>query len=173
MTTTSAPATEPLSKRLPLLFPAPDELPPEFQLDTRGYERWYLRDGQVRTWDGPLVEVSSPVCLRQNGTLKRTVIGQAPSMDEPAALAGLEAAVRAWDNGQGPWPTMSVAARIAAVEVFVGRMLEVRDEVVKLLMWEIGKSLDDSRKEFDRTVEYIRRTIEALKDVDRNNSRFS
>jgi glyceraldehyde-3-phosphate dehydrogenase (NADP+) len=52
-------------------------------------------------------------------------------------------------------------------------MLAARDDVVKLLMWEVGKSLDDSRKEFDRTVDYIRKTIEALKDIDRTASRFS
>jgi glyceraldehyde-3-phosphate dehydrogenase (NADP+) len=51
-------------------------------------------------------------------------------------------------------------------------MVERRDEVVRLLMWEIGKSLADSRKEFDRTVEYIHGTIEALKDLDRVSSRF-
>jgi glyceraldehyde-3-phosphate dehydrogenase (NADP+) len=66
-----------------------------------------------------------------------------------------------------------VSARIEAVEAFVVRMLAVRDEVVKLLMWEIGKSLEDSRKEFDRTVDYIRKTIEALKDIDRGGSRFN
>jgi glyceraldehyde-3-phosphate dehydrogenase (NADP+) len=39
-------------------------------------------------------------------------------------------------------------------------------------MWEVGKSLTDSEKEFDRTVEYIRATAEALKDLDRASSRF-
>ena len=39
-------------------------------------------------------------------------------------------------------------------------------------MWEIGKSLPDSEKGFDRTVEYIVDTIEALKTLDRNSSRF-
>jgi glyceraldehyde-3-phosphate dehydrogenase (NADP+) len=68
---------------------------------------------------------------------------------------------------------MTVADRIAAVEEFARRMALVRDEVVTLLMWEIGKSLEDSRKEFDRTVEYIRGTIEALKETDRISSRFS
>jgi glyceraldehyde-3-phosphate dehydrogenase (NADP+) len=51
-------------------------------------------------------------------------------------------------------------------------MKEKRDEVVKLLMWEIGKTLPDAEKEFDRTVDYIRDTIEALKDLDRISSRF-
>lgn len=40
-------------------------------------------------------------------------------------------------------------------------------------MWEIGKSLADSRKEFDRTIEYILATIAALKALDNNSSRFT
>jgi glyceraldehyde-3-phosphate dehydrogenase (NADP+) len=39
-------------------------------------------------------------------------------------------------------------------------------------MWEIGKSLKDSEREFDRTVDYIRDTMEALKSLDRTSSRF-
>jgi glyceraldehyde-3-phosphate dehydrogenase (NADP+) len=162
-----------VAARLASAFPTPDSIPAEFRLDTSPYGRLYLLDGKVLTWNGPTTPIRSPLCLHENGALQRPVIGQVPSMDEPSALAGLHAAVRAWNNGRGEWPTMSVAARIAAVETFVGKMLLVRDEVVKLLMWEIGKSLDDSRKEFDRTVEYIRGTIDALKDMDRSNSRFT
>jgi len=39
-------------------------------------------------------------------------------------------------------------------------------------MWEIGKTFKDSEKEFDRTIEYIFDTIEALKNLDRDNSRI-
>ena len=121
-----------------------------------------------------MAEVSSPICLRQaDGTLRRPIIGQVPAMDEETAMAALNAAVRAWDYGRGPWPTMSVASRIAAVETFAAEMFRVREEVVKLLMWEIGKSFDDSGKEFDRTLQYIYKTLEALKEVDRTNSRFN
>ena len=155
-------------------FLSQEEIPPTFRLGPCPEERLYLIDGQIRTWEGPLAEVSSPICLRQSdGTLRRPIIGQVPAMDEDAATAGLNAAVRAWDHGRGPWPTMSVAARIEAVETFAAEMLKVRWEVVNLLMWEIGKSLDDSSKEFDRTLQYINKTIEALKEVDRTNSRFS
>jgi glyceraldehyde-3-phosphate dehydrogenase (NADP+) len=94
-------------------------------------------------------------------------------MDEEAAIAGLNAAVRAWDHGRGSWPTMSVAARVAAVEAFAAEMSKVRDELVNLLMWEIGKSFDDSIKEFDRTLQYIHKTVDAVKELDRTNSRFS
>jgi glyceraldehyde-3-phosphate dehydrogenase (NADP+) len=162
-----------LSVRLQAAFPSPEQIPPEFRLDTKSYERKYLIGGEIREWNGPLHEVSSPLCLNQNGSLARPIIGHTPLMDNDTAMSGVDAAEKAWDHGQGKWPTMSVAKRIDAVESFIAKMLEVREEVVKLLMWEIGKSLDDSRKEFDRTVEYIRRTIEALKENDRTNSRFS
>ncbi len=154
-------------------FPTPDGVPAAHRLDRVPTERCYLLDGEVREWAGDVTEVSSPICLNSGGTLSRTRIGEIPSMDEAAAMAALDSACRAWDSGRGAWPTSSVAARIESVERFIAAMLAGREEVVNLLMWEIGKSLDDSRKEFDRTVEYIRRTIEALKDVDRTNSRFS
>jgi glyceraldehyde-3-phosphate dehydrogenase (NADP+) len=162
-----------LAGRLAAAFPDGDHLPAEHRPDPRPYERHYLQDGVVREWTGPCTDVSSPICVRQDGVLKRPVIGRVPAMDEAAALAALDAAVRAWDYGRGVWPTMSVADRITAVEIFTEKMVAVREEVVRLLMWEIGKSLDDSRKEFDRTVDYIRLTVEALKEMDRNNSRFS
>jgi glyceraldehyde-3-phosphate dehydrogenase (NADP+) len=47
-----------------------------------------------------------------------------------------------------------------------------KQEVVRLLMWEVGKSYQDSVKEFDRTIDYLRATIEALKELDRASSRF-
>jgi glyceraldehyde-3-phosphate dehydrogenase (NADP+) len=40
-------------------------------------------------------------------------------------------------------------------------------------MWEVGKSLQDSEKEFDRTIKYINDTLAALKDLDRISSRFT
>jgi glyceraldehyde-3-phosphate dehydrogenase (NADP+) len=167
-------STPPSIEALARCFPSQEEIPPAFRLTPCPEERFYLAEGQLHLWDGDLAEVSSPICLRNgDGTLSRPVIGRVPSMTEEAAVAGLNAAVRAWDHGRGQWPTMTVAARIGAVETFASEMLKVREEVVKLLMWEIGKSLDDSGKEFDRTVQYIHKTIEALKDVDRTNSRFS
>jgi glyceraldehyde-3-phosphate dehydrogenase (NADP+) len=83
-----------------------------------------------------------------------------------------DAAVKAYDDGGGAWPTMSVEERIKHLENFTEAMKKRRAEVVNLLMWEIGKSADDSAKEFDRTVEYIVDTIIALKELDRNSSRF-
>ena len=67
---------------------------------------------------------------------------------------------------------MSVTQRIEHVENFLAAMRVKRDEVVKLLMWEIGKTLKDSEREFDRTCDYIVETIKAYKDLDRNSAKF-
>lgn len=117
-------------------------------------------------------EVSSPVCVRTAQGLQRKVIGAFPVCGTKEALEALDAAMAAYDSGRGEWPTMSVADRIQRVEQFTFKMAAQKELVVKLLMWEIGKSYTDSVKEFDRTVEYIYATIDALKDIDRQSSRF-
>ena len=57
---------------------------------------------------------------------------------------------------------MKVKDRMACVEKF-GSNERKRDEIIELLMWEIGKNKPDATKEFDRTVEYIYDTINAYK----------
>lgn len=155
-----------------LVFPDAAGLPEELALGGPVEQREYLIDGEIRRWDGPVQQVVSPICSETPGGPVQRVIGSFPLFGEREALAALDAAVRAWDTGRGAWPIMSVAERIAHVEGFVHRMIARRAEVVKLLMWEIAKSRADSEKEFDRTVDYIRDTIDALKDLDRTSSRF-
>ena len=94
-------------------------------------------------------------------------------MGETEADKAVQAASTAYNNGQGLWPTMKVADRIKCMENFVTQMKTTRKEVVKLLMWEIGKSLGDSEKEFDRTVAYIYDTINSLKELNSRSARFS
>ncbi|QFU13792.1 NADP-dependent glyceraldehyde-3-phosphate dehydrogenase [Stutzerimonas frequens] len=155
------------------LFPRLDEIPAAYQPDAPVEQRDYLLDGELRQWHGPLAEVRSPVFLREaDGNERQVVLGSTPLLDADAALSALDAAVAAYDNGRGAWPTMRVAERIAHVEAFLARMREQREAVVKLLMWEIGKNLKDSEKEFDRTCDYIVDTIHALKELDRSSSRF-
>ncbi|GAC1382608.1 MAG: NADP-dependent glyceraldehyde-3-phosphate dehydrogenase [Hymenobacter sp.] len=157
------------------LFP-PDEaaIPEAWRLTEPLHQRQYLLDGELREWAGPTQEVVSPMAERQpDGSLKPRVIGSYPLLDEAESLQALDAAVRAYDHGRGEWPSMSVADRIAAVEKFTRLIVARKAEIVKLLLWEIGKSAADSEKEFDRTVDYIRNTIDALKDIDRDSSRFT
>jgi glyceraldehyde-3-phosphate dehydrogenase (NADP+) len=58
------------------------------------------------------------------------------------------------------------------MEEFARQMQQRRDDIVGLIMWEVGKSLADSEKEFDRTIAYVAATIDALKELDNNSSRF-
>ena len=160
------------SNRLANLFPTVNEIPEAYRLGEPVEQREYLVGGQLLRWDGSLLKVTSPVYLSTSDGDQQVVLGSFPEMDADAALVALDAAVKAYDNGQGEWPTMRVAERIRHVEAFLARMREQRTAVVKLLMWEIGKNLKDSEKEFDRTCDYIVDTINALKDLDRRSSRF-
>lgn len=133
----------------------------------------YLIGGEIREWQGDQQEVKSCLFFDWNGGIVRPSLGPAPLLDESEALQALEAAQAAWDHGKGKWPTMTVAERIHAVEEFTARMKAVRETVVERMMWEIGKTQADSYKEFDRTVQYIEDSVQALKMLDRNNSGFS
>ena len=153
-------------------FVAAEAIPQEYALPGEIDQREYLSNGEMKTWEGKVHPVYSPVCVKTANGLERKLIGTYPICTEKEAKEALDAAVAAYDNGRGEWPTMSVADRIGCVEQFTRKMLEQKDIVVKLIMWEIGKSHADSVKEFDRTVEYIYATIDALKDIDRESSRF-
>lgn len=156
------------------VFPgAIEQIPVEMRVEYYQQGARYLIDGQVREWNGPLQEVLSPVCVGPHDTQQQYALGRYPLMGTTESEEALAAACRAYGHGCGDWPTMSIADRIRHVESFVPRMQAVRDEVVRLLMWEIGKPLPAARKEFDRTVDYIRDTIAALKDIDRASSRFA
>lgn len=145
-------------------------IPELFKIDTPLTQREYLINGETLEWQGDTAEVYSTIS--STDTYAPTLLGTVPDMREKEALQALEAAEKAYDKGQGVWPTMRVSDRIECMEKFVKIMATKRDEVVKLLMWEIGKSLNDSRKEFDRTIEYIYDTIEDYKNLDRDSAKF-
>ena len=146
------------------------EIPEKFKIRETITQDTYLVDGELISWKGDTSEVFSTISSTED--YKPTLLGTIPTLGEKEAFDALNAAVNAYNKGQGLWPTMKVADRIACMEKFVLQMKTKRDEVVKLLMWEIGKNLPDSEKEFDRTVEYIYDTIEDYKQLDRNSAKF-
>ena len=149
-----------------------NDIPSTFQV-TPMHSRNYLVQGQLHTWDGAVAEVYSPIRTpNAAGEQGPTLLGTVPDMETETALEALEAAKNAYNRGQGIWPTMKVRERIHCMERFVGKMKKTRDEVVKLLMWEICKNQADAEKEFDRTVDYIVDTIEAYKKLDRKSAHF-
>jgi glyceraldehyde-3-phosphate dehydrogenase (NADP+) len=149
-----------------------NEIPKEFQIKPYTCDQ-YLVNGHLKTWKGATSNVYSTIKTKDSsGELVPTLLGSIPDMETPPALEALEAAEMAFQRGQGLWPTMKVGDRLKHMETFVEKMKEHREEVVKLLMWEICKNKSDSYKEFDRTVDYIIDTIEAYKNLDRKGAKF-
>ncbi len=161
-----------MSEVLANLFPEESAVPASVKLPAYMEQREYLIDGKMITWQGDMSPVASPVFIRNGNKSEQKIIGSTPLLTSKEALEALDAAVRAYDLGHGVWPMMSVAERIQHIELFLAKMKEKRQEVVNLLMWEIGKTQKDSEKEFDRTCDYIVDTINSLKQLDRNSSGF-
>ena len=133
----------------------------------------YLVDGVLHTWNGATSEVYSTIQSEgKDGHVGPTLLGSIPDMETDAALAALGAAEKAYNRGQGVWPTMKVKNRLRCLTTFAEKMKDSREQVVELLMWEIGKNKADSYKEFDRTVDYIFDTVEAYKKLDRKSAKF-
>lgn len=146
-------------------------IPEEFQIKDLLNQDSYLLNGELKKWEGQTSPVFSTISSTE--AYAPTILGSIPFMGEKEGLAAVDASDAAYNNGQGLWPTMRVKDRIKCMTRFVVQMEATRDEVVKYLMWEIGKSLGDSQKEFDRTVEYIYDTIEDYKKLDRDSAKFT
>ncbi|MEH0007650.1 MAG: NADP-dependent glyceraldehyde-3-phosphate dehydrogenase [Flavobacteriales bacterium] len=129
----------------------------------------YLLNGKMVKWGGAMQAVYSPIY--HSG--KPTLLGRVPEMGERGALAVLNAAYQAYDLGRGAWPTRKAEDRIRCMEAFVALMKTTRDAVVKCLMWEIGKTLTDSEREFDRTLAYIVDTIQEYKEANRQAAKLA
>jgi len=154
------------------LFPDERGIPEEHRHEGPVIQKEYLINGQLRLWEGQMQEVLSPVCVRSSTGVSRKVLGSHPVLTAKEAIEALDAAVRAYNNGRGLWPSMPVNERIAHTEEFICRMREKKRDITHLLMWEIGKSYQESEKEFERTIGYTQNTINALKDLSRLSSKF-
>ncbi len=127
----------------------------------------------MRSWSGASVAIQSPIHEQVDGTLQPRALGESAQLDSETALAAFMAARHAWDRGRGEWPTSSVSARLACMADFLTRMETRRAEVARLITWEVAKPWTDALAEFDRTVAYGRATIEAVKELDRDSTRFA
>lgn len=146
------------------------EIPEAYKIHSLLHQNTYLVSGELKKWEGETSNIFSTISSTE--AYKPTWLGSIPNQGKNEALEALESACLAYDKGQGLWPTMKVSDRIKCMEIFVEMMKTKREEVVKLLMWEIGKNLPDSQKEFDRTVDYIYDTIEDYKKMDRDSAKF-
>lgn len=152
------------------LFPKREEIPDELNLGNFQHGRDYLIDGQIKTWDGPCRDIHSPVLVQHKDRLRPMRITQGAMLTRREALDALDAAVRAYDNGMGEWPNMTIFERIQRVRLFIEKMISFRDRIALLEMWEIAKTLDGCKKEFDRTVSYLEKTVDLLERAEKEAS---
>ncbi|MCK9228494.1 MAG: aldehyde dehydrogenase family protein [Syntrophorhabdaceae bacterium] len=142
------------------IFPFENEIPAAMLVGIPVASKNYLRNGRVDHWRGPFREVQSPILVRTSTGLSQKRIGYVPSMDEEASLNILREARGAFDNGTGEWIAMSTGERIERFNAFLGVLESAREEIVRLLQWEIGKTARESQNEFDRAVSYARSCFE-------------
>jgi glyceraldehyde-3-phosphate dehydrogenase (NADP+) len=89
-------------------------------------------------------------------------IGEMPQMSTRQSLQILEQAKTGWANGNGVWTQMTLKQRIIAMQSFIKELQQSRDEIIKVLMYEIGKNYNDAAAEFDRTIQFIQETIQTV-----------
>ena len=96
--------------------------------------------------------------------LSQVKIGSMPQMTKEQSLQALSSAVNAWNGGQGAWPQLSLAERINAIQNFMKELKYKREDIVNVLMYEIGKNRSDAEAEFDRTMQFAEKTIEYIQN---------
>jgi len=127
-----------------------------------------LLDGKLKEYKGNFINVYSPIYYQ--GTQERALIGSYPDMTPEDAIKAIKAAKKAFNNGKGEWPSMTPYERINVMNKFLEGLEKNKIEIAKSIMWEIGKSWDDSLKEVVRTIEYIKDTIKAVDDLYKNKN---
>ncbi len=142
------------------LFPRPEDIPADFAAVLPREQRAWLCGGELRAWSGPREEVFSPVLERTGGALAPIRLGSVPALGEQEAMQALASAGEAYASGGGHWPSLPAEERIRALEHFADLIAPLREDVSRLIAWEVGKSLSGSLAEFDRTLECLRETAQ-------------
>lgn len=96
------------------------------------------------------------------GCCSKQSIGELPQMSTTQSKQILQNAIDGWNNGQGTWIQMSLSQRIQHIQKFIKELMNQREEIIRVLMWEIGKNYNDAMAEFDRTITFIEQSIDAI-----------
>lgn len=146
-----------------MVFKELNEIAEEYRIEKPIIAKHYLSNGDLKEWNGDFFNVYSPIRIKNEGTLEYVEVGKFPELGEKEAIEILDNAYGAYDDGKGRWPSMSVEERLDYFYKFLGELKKHREDIIKLLMWEIAKTLKDATSEFERTVKYIEDSIEELK----------
>jgi glyceraldehyde-3-phosphate dehydrogenase (NADP+) len=154
------------------IFPKQSELPKTIQIPHVSGR--ILVGGRIITSGFATKTISSPCSFRndRDDSLIFPELGTTPQLSAEEFQGAVQAASLAWAKGRGEWPSARMEERISAISSFRDKMLQKREAICNLLMWEIAKTWQDAQAEFDRTIVYINDTIEATKQLDRDCSRI-
>ncbi len=132
----------------------------------------YMIDWEIREFDWESVEVYSSFNIdmeKKSAWIEiesdRVLIWKYPKLTEKEALEALDAAVKAYDDGEWKWPSADPDERIEMMLGFMNHMYLNKKWIVELLMAEIWKNREDAEKEFDRTIEYIVETVQTYNEM--------
>src|SRR3954469_8983773 len=111
---------------LPVVFKDESSIPDNYKI-TEIHQREYLLNGELVPWNGPVTNIYSPVCIPTANGFEKKLLGSIPNTTPKESMEALDAAVAAYDNGLGEWPTMSVEGRIKCMQQFVYLMIQQRE----------------------------------------------
>ncbi|EIN05485.1 aldehyde dehydrogenase [Punctularia strigosozonata HHB-11173 SS5] len=144
-------------KELEALFPSSKEKLPHVP-SYKGNQ--YLVNGEVKTFTKSTTKIATAIYAGA----ERVVISEFARCDKDVALEALKAAQDAWGRGLGAWPRATIQERVKAMHGFLLDYKAAKEQMVELLMWDICKSRKDAEDEIDRTIDFIKQTIdEAIK----------
>ncbi|MBE0645792.1 MAG: aldehyde dehydrogenase family protein [Bacteroidetes bacterium] len=150
---------------IPLVDEIPaDSRPPFVEL------RQYLCSTILET-EGSPHPVFSPIPVRDGDLVRYPLLGSYPDLGENEAAAVLDAALEAFDSGDGVWPSLALEERAERVRNFIDALRPLRDVIALHIMWEVGKVHSEALNEFDRTLEYALETVDAALALDKRERR--
>jgi len=150
------------------LYPtSPDAVPQPMRVDPARHPAAMLIDGKVRVVDArdQINPIFSRVGIRKGAAIEATLVGYEPRVGTAEAAEALAAAERAWNGGNGPWPTATLDQRITAVQRFAAGVKAQVEAIAALLVHEIGKPIAAARAEVTRSLSYIDETILAARRI--------
>jgi glyceraldehyde-3-phosphate dehydrogenase (NADP+) len=140
------------------------DIPREFRFEETNITE-ILAGGRI-AWKGETVSSLSPIPLRRHdGQAAYANLGSSPACDTPHTGLALEAAIEAWNSGDGIWPMMSLESRAMVLNALLEAIRPLRERIASHIMWGVGKGWQESLLEFDRTLEYASDTIRCGLDL--------
>lgn len=150
------------------LFPAEYSVPENIKIDNFIDQSYFLINGRLEEWEGPMKIVYSPLYFEKAEKIERKILGKHPLLDKNAALNVLKSAELSYNAGRGKWAMMNIEERIESMNYFLEGLKMQKEDITRFLMWEIGKPFLEAEKEFERTIDNISETINTARQIEEN-----